>query len=92
MLFALQYTPAAHQFLRVRKAANAATGTQDVVFESAPDNGGVPGTYTEHFRATWDTAIATTALKVELKAGTSESEIAPGSAYWDNVRVATNCK
>ena len=46
----LQYTPATHQFLRIRKVANAATGTQDVVFETASDNGGVPGAYTERFR------------------------------------------
>jgi endonuclease/exonuclease/phosphatase family metal-dependent hydrolase len=91
-LATLQYAVATHQYLRIRRAANAATGTQDVVFETAADNAGVPGTWTERFRNTWDSAISTTALKVELKAGTSSAEVAPGSVHWDNVRVASNCK
>ena len=91
-LATLQYAPATHQFLRIRKVTNAATGTQDVVFETAQDSGGVAGTYSERFRATWDSAVTATALKVELKAGTSVPEIGPGSVYWDNVRVSTNCK
>ena len=93
-LASLQYTPLAHQFLRIRKATNEATGTQDVVFETAQDNGGmggVAGIYTERFRATWDTAVTATAMKIELKAGTSVPEIGPGSAHWDNVRVSRNC-
>ena len=88
----LQYAAATHQFLRIRKVTNEATGTQDVVFETAQDNGGVAGTYTERFRETWDGRVAATSLKVELKAGTSVPEVGPGSAYWDNVRVSTNCK
>ena len=91
-LASLQYAAATHQFLRIRKVANAATGTQDVVFETAEDHGGAPGTFTERFRETWNERLAATSLKVELKAGTSVPEIGPGSAYWDNVRVANNCK
>ena len=91
-LATLQYAAATHQYLRIRRATNPATGTQDVVFETATDNAGVPGTWTERFRHTWDSAISTTALKVELKAGTSSAEVAPGSVHWDNVRVASNCK
>ena len=91
-LASLQYTAATHQFLRIRKVANAATGTQDVVFETAEDNGGVPGTFTERFRETWDGRVAATSLKVELKAGTSVPELGPGSVDWDNVRVAANCR
>jgi endonuclease/exonuclease/phosphatase family metal-dependent hydrolase len=91
-LASLQYAPTAHQYLRIRKAANAITGTYDVVFETAPENAGVPGTWTERFRDTWDTAISAAALRVELKAGTSSAEVAPGSVYWDNVRVAVNCR
>ena len=91
-LATLQYAADAHQYLRIRKVANAATCTQDVVFETATDNAGVPGTWTERFRNTWDSAISATALKVELKAGTSGAEVLPGSVYWDNVRVASNCK
>ena len=65
---------------------------QDVVFETATDKGGVPGTFTERFRETWDTRVAATSLKVELKAGTSVPEFAAGSAYWDNARVASDCR
>jgi endonuclease/exonuclease/phosphatase family metal-dependent hydrolase len=88
----LQYSPATHQFLRIRKATNVATGTQDVVFETAPSNNGVAGTYTERYRNTWAASVNPSALKVELKAGTSAAEIGAGSASWDNVLVATNCK
>jgi endonuclease/exonuclease/phosphatase family metal-dependent hydrolase len=88
----LQYAPATHQFLRIRKVANAATGTQDVVFETAPNVNGVPGTYTERYRNTWDAPVNASGVRVELKAGTSGAETAAGSSSWDNVVVAGNCK
>ena len=88
----LQYSATTHQFLRIRKVANAATGTQDVVFETAPNNNGVAGAFTERFRDTWDAAVNASALKFELKAGTSVAEAGAGSAYWDNLHVASNCK
>jgi endonuclease/exonuclease/phosphatase family metal-dependent hydrolase len=92
VLVNLQYDAAAHQFLRIRRVYNAATGAQDVVFETALNNGGVPGTFTERDRDVWDTRVVATSLKFELKAGTSVPEVAPGSAYWDNVRAAVNCQ
>jgi endonuclease/exonuclease/phosphatase family metal-dependent hydrolase len=88
----LQYDPSLHQFLRIRRVANAATGAQDVVFETAPNNGGVPGTFTERYRDTWSSAVAPSSLKFELKAGTSSAETAPGSAYWDNFHAAASCR
>jgi endonuclease/exonuclease/phosphatase family metal-dependent hydrolase len=88
----LQYSPATHQFLRIRKVANAATGTQDVVFETAPSVNGAPGAYTERYRNTWDATVNASGVKVELKAGTSGAETAAGASSWDNVVVATNCK
>ena len=39
----LQYSAATHQFLRIRKETYVATGTQDVVFEIAPNVNRVPG-------------------------------------------------
>ena len=48
------------------------------MFETAPNNGGVPGAYTERFRDTWAAAVNATGLKVEIKAGTSGAEAAPG--------------
>lgn len=91
-LASLQYAAASHQFLRVRKVTNTATGTEDVVFETAVNNAGVPGTYVERYRNTWDPAVYAASLKVELKAGTSVAETAPGSAFFDNVLVAINCR
>jgi endonuclease/exonuclease/phosphatase family metal-dependent hydrolase len=91
-LLNLQYDGTQHQFLRIRRVANVATGTKDVVFETAPNNGGVPGTFTERYRDTWSSAVTPTSLKFELKAGTSASETAPGSAYWDNFHAATSCR
>ena len=88
----LQYSAEAHQFLRIRKVTNVATGTEEVLFETAANNAGVPGAYTERYRSTWEAAVSATSLKVELKAGTSAAETAPGSVFFDNVLVATNCK
>ena len=88
----LPYDPALHQFLRIRKVANTASGTQDVVFETAPNNGGVPGTFTERYREVWSPAMTATSLKFELKTGTSRVETAPGSAYFDNFNAAANCR
>jgi hypothetical protein len=92
MLVDLQYAPSAHQFLRIRKVTNAATGTEDVVFETAANDGGVPGPYTERYRNTWDASVNASGLKVEIKAGTSGVETGAGSSCWDNVVVATGCK
>jgi endonuclease/exonuclease/phosphatase family metal-dependent hydrolase len=88
----LQYSATAHQFLRIRKETNVATGTQDVVFETAASNNGVPGAYTERYRDTWAASVNASGLKVEIKAGTSVAEAGAGAAYWDNVLVASNCK
>ena len=67
-------------------------GLRAVDVHTAADTGGVPGTFTERFRETWDAKVAATSLKVELKAGTSVPEFGAGSVYWDNARVATNCR
>ena len=88
----LPYSATAHQFLRIRKETNVATGTQDVVFETAPSTDGVAGAYTERYRNTWAAAVNASGLKVEIKAGTSVAEAGAGTASWDNVLVATNCK
>jgi len=69
-----------------------ATGTQDVVFETAPNTDGTPGAYTERYRDTWAAAVNASGLKVEIKAGTSGAVVDAGSASWDNVLMAGNCK
>jgi endonuclease/exonuclease/phosphatase family metal-dependent hydrolase len=83
----LQYSASSHQFLRIRLQYNTATGSREVVFETAPNNAGVPGTYTQRYRESWDAHVVATALRFELKAGTSVAELSPGYAYWDNFRA-----
>ncbi len=92
VLVDLPYSAAAHQFLRIRKATNVATGTQDVVFETAPNTNGVPGAYTERYRNTWAGAVNASGLKVEIKAGTSGAVVGAGTATWDNVLMASQCQ
>jgi endonuclease/exonuclease/phosphatase family metal-dependent hydrolase len=88
----LPYDGIAHQFLRIRCAYNLSTGLKEVVFETAPNNAGVPGTFTVRYREAWDTHVVASSVKFELKAGTSVPEIVPGSAYWDNFHAAYNYK
>jgi endonuclease/exonuclease/phosphatase family metal-dependent hydrolase len=84
----IPYDAVADQFLRIRRQYNSATGTEDVVFETAPNNSGVPGTFTVRYAEAWDSHVAASALKLELKAGTSNPFASPGSATWDNVTLA----
>jgi len=91
-LVTLPYDTTADQFLRIRRENNAATGTVDVVFETAPNTGGTPGVYTARYRETWNAAVVASALKCEIKAGTSVAEVAPGTVVFGHVRVATNTR
>jgi hypothetical protein len=84
----LQYSATSHQFLQIREHYNTATGLTEVVFETAPNNGGTPATFTERYRESWDARVVTTSVRFELKAGTSLAEISPGYAYWDNFHAA----
>jgi endonuclease/exonuclease/phosphatase family metal-dependent hydrolase len=88
----LPYSASSHQFLRIRREYNSSTGANEVVFETAPNSSGAPGTWTVRFRETWNGSVNAAAMKFELKAGTSESVISPGSACWDNFKAATNSK
>ncbi|HMD35519.1 MAG TPA: Ig domain-containing protein, partial [Vicinamibacterales bacterium] len=86
-LVAAPYDAAAHQFLRVRSELNA-DGTTDVVFETAPNVGGAPGTFSEFYRESWDAHVVLSAVKFELKGGTSDTVAAPGSVRFDNFNAA----
>jgi len=79
------YDGVAHQFLRIRH--DAAAG--NVVWETAPNNNGSPGTWTQQCSATWNTtAVPVTSVLFEMKAGTSVPEsIAPGTILFDNFRA-----
>src|SRR5436190_2399430 len=53
----LPYSATSHQFLRIRREYNSSTGVNEVVFETAPNNRGVPGTWTERHRVNWKGAV-----------------------------------
>jgi hypothetical protein len=81
------YDGSAQQFLRIRNDVNAATGASDVVFETAPNNSGVPGAFTVFYREAWDARVVTNAIKFELKGGTSDAIASPGSVRFDNFKA-----
>jgi endonuclease/exonuclease/phosphatase family metal-dependent hydrolase len=79
------YNPIGHQFLRICHDASART----VVFQTAPNTGGAPGTWFQHRAEPWSTAaIPLRTARFEMKAGTGAAEIAPGTAAYDNFRAA----
>ena len=85
------YNAVGHQFLRV--CHDSSTGS--VVFQTAPNSGGVPGAWFQHHAEAWNaTAVPLTTMLFEMKAGTSAAEIAPGTAAYDNFRAArvANCQ
>jgi endonuclease/exonuclease/phosphatase family metal-dependent hydrolase len=88
------YNPTEHQFLRIcHDSSTGGTGT--VVFQTAPNNAGVPGAWFQHRAEAWNaTAIPLSAVLFEMKAGTGAPEIAPGTAWYDNFRAAqvANCQ
>jgi len=88
----LPYDSVAHQFLRIRRESTLATGMTDVVFETAPNNAGAPGTFTMRYREAWDAHVVPSAVKFELKAGTSGAVISPGTVSWDNFHASANPK
>ena len=82
------YDPTADQFFRIRTSVDPASGNRTVVYETAPDNGGVPGLFTVRYSEAWDAHVTPTAAKFELKAGTSDSIASPGTAWWDHFHAA----
>jgi large repetitive protein len=86
-LLAGTYDAVAHQFFRIRSDFNAGTGTRDAVFETAPNAGGAPGTFTEFYREPWDARVVIGAVKFELKAGTSDAIASPGAVRFDNFKA-----
>ncbi len=86
-LATLPYDVTADQFVRIRTEVNA-SGGRDVVFETAPNVGGVPGTFTARYREPWDARVTLTSIKFEIKSGTSDSIASPGTTLWDNFHAA----
>jgi acid phosphatase len=76
------YNAVSEQFLRIRH--DAVSG--NVVYETAPNNGGVPGAFTQQCSEAWNTtAVPLGSVLFEMKAGTSVAEPnAPGTVIFDN--------
>jgi hypothetical protein len=79
-LFTTTYNSTNHQFLRIRH--DAVLGY--VVFETAPNNGGLPGAWTQQYSEPWNSEVVLTTITFEIKAGTIQSETSPGSIIFDN--------
>ena len=80
------YNAVSQQFLRVRH--DAATG--NVVYETAPNNSGAPGAFTQQCSEPWNTAaVPVGSVLFEMKAGTSVAEPnPPGTVIFDNFNAA----
>jgi len=85
-IFVTAYSPASHRYWRIRHDSIGG----NVVFETATDNGGTPGTWTLRASEPWNTAaVPLGALLFELKGGTWQPEpTAPGVVIFDNFRAA----
>jgi len=78
-LRSVPYVAASHRFLRIGYEAGS------VVFQTAPDSGGVPGTWSVLTTANWDSVhVPATAVRFEMKAGISAAQsTAPGTVAFD---------
>ena len=84
-LFVTTYDGTSQRYWRIRH--DAAAGA--VVFDTAPDSGGVPGSWVERYREAWNAAVPLTAVQLELKAGTWQAEANPaGTVAFDNFKLA----
>ena len=80
------YDSVNQRYLRIRHDSTSGA----VVFEAAPDNGGVPGTWTVLYSEAWNTTnVSLAAVIFELKGGTWQSETnAAGKVIFDNFKAA----
>src|SRR5919206_1521322 len=77
--FSIAFDPVQHAFWRIRHD----TATDEMVWETAPDAGGAPGSWTERKRMARELPI--TATYIELKAGTWQPESSPGTVSFDDL-------
>jgi endonuclease/exonuclease/phosphatase family metal-dependent hydrolase len=80
--FSIPYDSVQHAWWRIRHD----TATDQMVWETAPDAGGAPGSWAEQKRMARELPI--TALHVELKAGTWKAETNPGTVVFDDLLAA----
>ncbi|MFN2531074.1 MAG: IPT/TIG domain-containing protein [Pyrinomonadaceae bacterium] len=85
-LMSIPFNAVNHAFWRIRH--DSAQGK--VVFETAPSNAGVPGTWTQIYSEQWNTsAVPLSSVMFEIKGGTWKIESsAPGSVKFDNFKAA----
>lgn len=85
-LLSTTYNPTNDKYWRIRH--DAASG--NVVFETAADSAGSPGTWNQRYSEPWNTAsIPLGAILFELKGGTWQPEAnAPGTVIFDSFRAA----
>jgi acid phosphatase len=85
-LLTAAYNPVTDRYWRIRH--ESASGR--VLFESAPANGGVPGTWSVRYTEAWNvSAVPLAQILFELKAGTWQAEVnPPGSVFFDNFKAA----
>jgi hypothetical protein len=88
-LASVPFDPATQPTLRIRHDYRPAVGVDDVVFEAATAAPAAGSTAViELYREHWDPSIEADRIVFEIKAGTSNKEASPGTAVWDNFRVA----
>ena len=81
----LPYDSTEHRYLRIRHDA----ATNSVVFETAPANGSAPGSWTQRYSETWNSAVQLSAIQFELKGGTWQAETnAPGKVIFDSLFIS----
>ncbi len=85
-LATVSYNSTSHQFLRIRHDSSAG----NLLYETAPASGGVPGSWTIQYSEAWNTsAVPLSTILFEMKAGTSNPETnVPGTVIFDNFRAA----
>ncbi len=85
-LFTVAYSSTTHRYWRIRHDSS----NGNVVFETAADNGGVPGIWTIRFNEPWNNvAVPLTSVIFELKGGTWQVEpSAPGLVVFDNFKAS----
>jgi len=85
-LFTAAFDAVAHRYWRIRH--DQATG--NVVFETAPDNSGVPGIWVVRSSEAWNTAsVPLAGIIFEIKAGTWQAEsVSPGPVVFDNFKAS----
>lgn len=79
-LFTIPYDPINHRFLRIRHSA-----TGSVTLDTAPNEGGAPGTWVQRYSEIWNASISLTEILLEVKGGTWQIEAnPPGKVIFDN--------